>query len=106
MKEVSGHTMYQADKRIISHHKRHVVLGWFAFIVLLIVAGSVIFVKFFLGANTTISAPPAPVVSKVTGSDGKDKIFDEGFFTIALPVDWKLASHQTEVYNLYTWHNT
>ncbi len=98
--------MYQDGKRIISHHKRHVVLVWFVIIILLAGAGCYIFVKYFMKSDTSISAPPAPAVSHVIAGDEKTKKFDEGSFTINLPLDWKFISHQSAVYNIYTWHNT
>jgi hypothetical protein len=98
--------MYQADRRIISHRKRRVVLVWLGIVLLLLVGVGYVLMKFFITANTTIAAPPAPVINQVTGKDGKDKTFVESGFTISLPSDWVLASHQDSTFNVYTWHNT
>ncbi len=98
--------MYQAGRRIESHHKRHVVLAWFAFFLILIVAGGIIFAKYFLKSDTTIGAAPPPRVTNISDGTGKHKTFDEGAFSVKLPVDWKFVGHQTQVENIYTWKNT
>lgn len=94
---------YRLGKRHVSHRKRHVVVF---LVVLILIAAGAIAVKTYFKPDTTISAPPAPVSTKVIDSNGGTKHFDEGIFTISLPADWKFVGHQTASYNIYTWHNT
>ncbi|HSW80308.1 MAG TPA: hypothetical protein VLG47_06030 [Candidatus Saccharimonadales bacterium] len=98
--------MYQAGRRIVSHHKRHVVLVWFAAIIILLAIGGVIFAKYFLKSDTTISPPPPAVIKTVTDGNGRTGTFDEGVFSIKLPSDWKFIGHQQSPYNIYSWKNT
>lgn len=98
--------MYQAGRRIISHHKRHVFLGWFTVFIILLAVGGFLFVKYFLKSNTTISTPPPAKVSTVGDGTGAGKTFNEAAFTLRLPLDWKFVSHSTSIYNVYTWENT
>lgn len=99
--------MYQAGRRIVSHHKRHVFLGWFTFIIILLAIGGYIFAKNFLKADTSISPAPPPKVTKITDGTGKKKTFDEKYFTIQLPDDWKFTGRTvTSLSNIYTWKTT
>src|ERR1017187_5041390 len=98
--------MYQASKRIISHHKRHVILAWLAVVIVLLSVAGIIIAKFFLNANTVINKPPAPVVSTVIAPNSATKRIDGGIFTLNLPQDWKFTGRAATIYHPYTWENT
>ena len=94
---------YRLGKRQISHRKLYVAVS----LVLLVLAmAGVVAGKYYLKPDTAIGTPPPPVSTKIIATNGNTKRFDEGIFTIDLPADWKFVSHQTTVYNTYTWHNT
>jgi hypothetical protein len=94
---------YRLGERQVSHRKWYVLVP---VILVALVAGGIVAGDHFLKANTSLGPAPPPVTTHITAADGATKRFDEGTFTISLPADWKFVSHQTAVYNIYTWHNT
>ena len=98
--------MYQAGRRIISHHKRHVVLGWLLIMLIALVLTGIAAAKHFLKADTAISQAPKPAVSTVIARGSATKQFDEGIFTLSLPNDWKFTGRARTIYRQYTWENT
>ncbi len=96
--------MYQEGKRIISHHKRHVILVWFAIILILLVVGGYFAAKHFLKADTAISKTE-PTVGSVVAQGSATKPFSEKDFTFDLPKDWKFIGYTQDIYHAYSWEN-
>lgn len=96
---------YRFDKRHISHRKRHIAL---AVLVLILLVAAGFWAKSYFKANTTISPPPAPVISTVTSNKGPTRQFDQGIFSLLLPADWtyKGQQRQTSPYAPYLYENT
>ncbi len=80
-------------------------------ILVLAIVGSVIGVllakHFLLNPKTTISTPPPPVVTSVTGSTNLPKHITESLFSIDLPRDWEATAPPPNLpYTILAWHNT
>lgn len=54
---------------------------------------------------TTTIKQAAAVTTKVAATSQPTKVFNEGIFSISVPSDWRLASHEQQPYNIYTWES-
>jgi len=98
--------MYQEGKRIISHHRRHVIATWTVLLVVALIVGGMLGTRHFLKADTKIGKPPAPVVNTVVAAGEPAKPFTEGIFTIDLPKDWIYIGRSHDTYQAYEFENT
>lgn len=96
--------MYRLGENHI--RRRHRQMALLAVGVLIVIGGG-IWVSRALRATTTIAPAPAAVVSTVTTPKVQTIHIEEALFTMDLPSDWKLKSHDTKAGNdIYTWSNT
>lgn len=96
--------MYIMNRRIGGGHRAHIVM-----VGLLIVggiAGSAFAAKQYLQADTQISPPPPPVVSKVLGAANETREFNAGPVTLQLPKDWEQFTPQDAQAGSHSWRNT
>ena len=79
--------MYRLGESMARHHKRIVLL---VAVAVVLIAAAALFIRYYVRANTFIGpTPPATTTSVAT--EPTPKTFDEPLFTIALPIDWRLA---------------
>lgn len=98
--------MYRAGKRIISHHKQHVVLVWFVIMLASLLVGTVVVSQRLMQPKSSIGKTPPPIINTVIQRPVLTKQFDEGVFTLALPADWRYVGRMQDVYHAYMWENT
>ena len=86
--------------------RRHQRMLAAAAAVLLVVGGTILTAR-ALHTKTNIGPTPPAIVKQVTPPSVQTKHIDESLFSLDLPKDWKLESHDTAGgNNIYTWANT
>jgi hypothetical protein len=96
--------MYRMGENHIRRRHRQVALMFMA--ILVVTAGTIWAVRALRPATVIAPVPPA-VTSAVTIPKPATMHVSEPLFTMDLPADWKLKSHDTAAgRNVYTWVNT
>ena len=86
--------------------RRHYQMIAAAVAILLIIGGTLLTARAFR-TKTNIGPTPPAIVKQVTPPSVQTKEIDEPLFSLDLPKDWKLESHNTAGNNnIYTWANT
>jgi hypothetical protein len=98
--------MYHEGKRIISHHKSHVIMVWIVIVLVALTVGGIISAKHLLKSDTNLGKTPKPVVNTVVAASSPTKQFTEGIFTISLPKDWVYVGRAQDIYRAYIFENT
>jgi hypothetical protein len=93
--------MYKLGKK---HHKKHgkLVFG----LLILLLGGATYVLKDFHPQTTATIKNSAAVVTRYDGESAKKLHFDETNYSIDLPAGWRLVSHDTASYNLWTFQGT
>lgn len=95
--------MYRLGENTIK--RRHHRMVFYGIGVILLLAGGV-YARQNLRATTVIADPPPPTVKSVAADSSAMQHIDEPLFALDLPKDWKLESHRTQGFNVYSWHSS
>jgi hypothetical protein len=94
--------MYQLRHRA-RNHKHRLIFAYLLGAMILVALGYLI--SYLLRPQTTVQQSTA-VTSDVVVQKPATKTIQESFFSFTAPADWKLLSHETKPYNVYTWVKT